>query len=152
MTAQHHPAPTADAAEPHGPGTPATLRPGERGSVLVLSPPGSAEEGMAHAVAWITAFEQDCDLVLDPDATSLYAVAEMSGLVLEEPDETDEGIAAHLDFVWADGVWHHRGTCPAAPEGSSANTWAWHVHRLQRAAAPGSLGTVWDVYPLPAAC
>lgn len=151
MTTQPRTSTLPHRPEPHGPGTPATLRPGERGSVMVLSAASSPEEAMADAVAWITEFEHDCGLVLDTDATSLYAVAETSTLALDPEGPADEGVARFLDFVLADGVWHHRGTCPPAPAGSAVSAWAWHVHTLQRAAAPGTVGTVWDVYPLPAA-
>lgn len=151
MTAQHAEPTRTDRAEPHGPGTPATLRPGERGSVLVLSPAGPPEAAMGHAVAWITAFEDDCGLVLDRDATSLYAVSPADGLRREGDVPSDGGIAEHLDFVLAGGVWHHRGTCPPAPAGSDVDGWALLVHRLQREAPRGALGTVWDVFPLPAA-
>lgn len=149
MTAQPRLAPVPSPAAPHGPGTPATLRPGERGSVLVLSPPAPAEDAMGHAVAWMAAFEEDCGLVLDRDATALYAVALLGDL---RHDAAGAGaIAAHLDFVLADGVWHHRGTCPTRPGEEPEQAWARLVGALQDAAGPQTLGTVWDVHPLPTA-
>ena len=150
MTAQHHPVPTADAAEPHGPGTPATLRPGERGSVLVLSPPGSAEEGMGHAVAWITAFEQDCGLVLDTDETALYAVGRAGDLgealrrgPLVHEDGSPADTSAFVDAVLADGTWRLRDADPRA--------WSTTYRAAILGAAPEAVCTIWDVFPLPAA-
>ncbi|MDY6055194.1 hypothetical protein [Micrococcus sp.] len=163
MPVPENPLTRLDVAGRHGPGTAGPLRPGERGTVLIVSGPADAEEAMSEAVAWITAFEHDCGLVLDTEATSLYAVKELGGppwagsaegagpadgagqdaaAEREERRRQAQTLAPYLDFVLAGGRWYHRaGLSPAA--------WADRVAQVEGSVAPGSLGTVWDVYPLP---
>lgn len=145
---------TPDAtAEPHGPGRPGPLRPGERASVLIVSPGPDHEEALRHAMSWITAFEDDCGPVLEHDETALYAVGLARDICpdargVDEDDATDP--SAFIHAVLLDGRWVLRGEQRVAQEGEAA-AWAEAYRRAVTAAGPDALCTVWDVYPLPAA-
>ena len=137
---------------PHGPGAPGMLRPGGRGSVMVLSPGPDPEEALHHALAWIAAFEDDCGLVVDRDETELYAIATAGDLVAglagaSDAQERVPGPAHFVDALLVQGSWRLRG----APGLESPGAWEELYERAVRTAGPDTLCTVWDVYPLPAA-
>lgn len=138
------------AAGIHGPGTPGRMRPGVRASVLIVAQSCGPEDGIAEALEWIRAFERDCGLVLDTEATSAFAVANAD--VLQEglqPPRT-ESPAELVEFILCGGVWYHRGNVPAAPpDDNGVSAWGWMYHRAISGARPDALCTVWDVYPLP---
>lgn len=137
--------------EPHGPGRPGPLRPGVRASVLIVSAEPDAEAALRDSMSWITAFEDDCGLVLDHDETSLYAVAPASDLRRPDAEDAAEGDAARdpSDFIAAvllHGRWRLRGE-----GGHSGYAWRDLYRQAVTEAAPDALCTVWDVRPLPAA-
>lgn len=154
MTTAFEPRPhtTAAAREPapHGPGTPGSLRPGERGSVLVVSEHPDPDAAMRHAMAWITAFEDDCGLVLDTDETALYAVGlagELGESLRRSPGVAEDGTptdtSEFVDAILTGGAWRLR-----EPD---ARAWSSAYRAAILGAAPDAVCTVWDVLPLPAA-
>lgn len=150
MTTAFEPRPHVDdprpTPEPHGPGTPGSLRPGERGSLLIVSDHKDPEEAMRHAMAWVSAFEDDCGLVLDRDETALYAVGTAGPLAeaLEAAPahDDDPGVSVYVDAVLCGGRWQLRHRDP--------RSWADLYRETLRGADPDAVCTVWDVYPLPA--
>lgn len=154
MTTAFEPRPHTAAAprepDPHGPGTPGSRRPGERGSVLIVTRHPDPDEAMRHAMAWITAFEEDCGLVLDTDETALYAVGRAGDLgealrrgPLVHEDGSPADTSAFVDAVLADGTWRLRDADPRA--------WSTTYRATILGAAPEAVCTIWDVFPLPAA-
>lgn len=154
MTTAFEPRPHAGLAprepEPHGPGTPGPLRPGVRGSVLIVSEHADPDTAMRHAMAWITAFEDDCGLVLDADGTELYAVGlagELGASLRRSPGVAEDGTptdtSEFVDAILTGGVWRLR-----EPD---ARAWSTAYRAAILGAAPHAVCTVWDVLPLPAA-
>lgn len=153
MTTAFEPRPHTTAAretEPHGPGTPGSLRPGRRGSVLVVSEHPDPDEAMRHAMAWITAFEDDCGLVLDTDETALYAVGRAGQLgesLRRAPGVHEDGTGADtaefVDAILTGGAWRLRDR--------DAGAWSTAYRSAILEASPSAVCTVWDVLPLPAA-
>lgn len=106
---------------------------------------------MAEAWEWIRAFERDCGLALDTEATGCFAVATADTLQRGLEPPRSESPAELVDFILADGVWHHRGEAPPAPpDDIGVSAWAWMYHRAVSGAHPQALRSIWDVYPLPA--
>lgn len=140
----------AAAAGVHGPGTPGTMFPGVRASVLIVAQSSGPEDGIEEALDWIAAFERDCGLMLDTEATSSFAVA--SADVLQDglqPPRT-ESPSELVEFILSEGVWYHRGNVPPAPpDDNGVSAWGWMYHRAISNARPDSLCSIWDVYPLP---
>ncbi|MCT2007669.1 hypothetical protein M3C74_08930 [Micrococcus lylae] len=140
----------AAAAGIRGPGTPGTMQPGERASVLIVAQSSGPEDGIEEALDWIEAFERDCGLLLDTEATASFAVA--SADVLQDglcPPRT-ESPAELVEFILFEGVWYHRGNVPAAPpDDNGVSAWGWMYHRAISGARPDALCSIWDVYPLP---
>lgn len=132
----------------HGPGPTDVLRPGRRASIMVVSGAHGAAAGMEEALEWVRAFEDDCGMSLDAKATICFAVATPNGLQDNRQPPTSESPSKFVDFILADGTWHHRGTVPAAPaEAGGVSDWAWMYYHTLRDAHPESLCTIWGVLP-----
>jgi hypothetical protein len=138
--------------EKRGPAGPGPLLPGRRSTVMVVVERPDPEEALLESMDWVQAFERDCGLVMDPEATELYGVAKASDLKDNLRPPRDGAVAEYLDFICVEGVWLHPGDCPMAPPDSNgAPAWAWAYYQAVMGLDDGAFCTIWDVMPLPMA-
>ncbi|MFC7401160.1 hypothetical protein [Citricoccus sp. GCM10030269] len=136
----------------HGPADPGTMVPGQRTTVMVVVPHEDPHQALQESIEWVQAFERDCGLVLDSQATELYGVASVEDLKESLRPPRDGAIADYLDFICADGTWMNPGDCPMAPPDSNgAPAWSWAYYQAVMGAPDGSFCTIWDLMPLPVA-
>ncbi|QCU77415.1 hypothetical protein E7744_03675 [Citricoccus sp. SGAir0253] len=135
-----------------GPAGPGRMAPGRRTTVMVVVDRPDPEEALRESMDWVEAFERDCGLVLDPEATELYGVATAEDLRESLQPPRDGSVAEYLDFICVDGAWLHPGDCPVAPPDSNgAPAWSWAYYRTVMGAPDGAFCILWDLMPLPAA-
>jgi hypothetical protein len=145
-------APRTPSGEKRGPAGPGPLLPGRRSTVMVVVERPDPEQALQESMDWVEAFERDCGLVLDPQATELYGVATASDLKDNLRPPRDGAVAEYLDFICVDGTWLHPGDCPVAPPDSNgAPAWAWAYYQAVMGADDQAFCTIWDVMPLPTA-
>lgn len=149
-----HPAPRRlpPSQTKHGPADPGRMAPGRRATLMVVVEQDEPEQALHDSLEWVNAFERDCGLVVDTEATELYGVALVEDLrdCLRPP--RDASVAEHLDFICANGRWLHPGNCPVAPPDSNgAPAWAWAYYQAVMGASEHAYCTIWDLMPLPAA-
>ena len=136
----------------HGPADPGGMAPGRRATVMVVVDHEDPESALADSMGWVHAFERDCGLVLDTDATELYGVATAEDLKDALQPPRDGTVAEYLDFICVDGQWLHPGACPAPPpDTNGASAWAWTYYASVMGAPDHAYCTLWDLMPLPAA-
>lgn len=136
----------------HGPAEPGGMVPGQRASLMVMVEDPDMETAIRSAQGWVDAFHEDCGLVIDVDATELYAIGRAADLRehLTPPQRHTPDL--QLDFICTRGTWTHPGTCaPAPPDSNDATAWAWAYYNALMDAGEDALCTIWDVHPLPAA-
>jgi hypothetical protein len=139
-------------APKRGPSGPGPMRPGRRTTVMVVVDREDPEQALRESMEWVQAFEQDCGLVLDTDATELYGVALAEDLKESLRPPRDGAVAEYLDFICVGGTWLDPGRCPAAPPDSNgAPAWSWAYYQAVMGAPDHAYCTIWDLLPLPAA-
>ncbi|VXB75015.1 hypothetical protein [Citricoccus sp. K5] len=136
----------------HGPSGPGRMAPGRRTTVMVVVDREEPEHALRESMEWVQAFERDCGLVLDTDATELYGVALAADLKDSLQPPRDGSVADYLDFICVDGRWLNPGDCPVAPPDSNeAPAWAWAYYESVMGAPDHAYCTIWDLMPLPMA-
>lgn len=136
----------------HGPADPGRMVPGRRATLMVVVEQDEPEQALRESLEWVHAFERDCGLVVDTEATELYGVALAEDLKDSLRPPRDASVAEHLDFICAEGRWLNPGTCPLAPPDSNgAPAWAWAYYQAVMGAPDSAYCTIWDLLPLPAA-
>lgn len=136
----------------HGPADPGPMRPGRRATLMVVVEQDEPEQALRDSLEWVQAFERDCGLVVDTEATELYGVARAEDLKDSLRPPRDASVAEHLDFICAHGRWLNPGDCPVSPPDSNgAPAWAWAYYEAVMSAPDHAYCTIWDLLPLPAA-